>query len=84
MILEKIGLAKDGMTRPKSLVVRLRKPWAVELDRLRAERNDNARAVGMAKGRGADTAELIARGQVVRRDRGKRSRYRLAETPSDT
>jgi len=40
-----------------------RKPWAVELDRLRAERNANARAVGMAKGRGADTAELIARGE---------------------
>jgi seryl-tRNA synthetase len=42
-----------------------RKPWAVEVDRLRAERNANARAVGIAKGRGADTAELIARGEAL-------------------
>src|ERR1700688_3955051 len=37
-----------------------RKPWQVELDRLRAERNANARAVGIGKGRGEDTAALIA------------------------
>jgi seryl-tRNA synthetase len=37
-----------------------RKPRAVEVDRLRAERNANARAVGMAKGRGEDTSALIA------------------------
>ncbi len=42
-----------------------RKPWAVELDRLRAERNANARAVGMAKGRGEDAAALIARGEAL-------------------
>ncbi len=40
-----------------------RKPWQVELDRLRAERNANAKAVGMAKGRGEDTAALIASGE---------------------
>src|SRR5215831_2936278 len=45
-----------------------RKPWQVEVDRLRAERNANARAVGMAKGRGEDTAGLIARGESLTRE----------------
>lgn len=40
-----------------------RKPWQVEVDRLRAERNASAKAVGMAKGRGEDTSSLIARGE---------------------
>ncbi|MBS0580925.1 MAG: serine--tRNA ligase [Proteobacteria bacterium] len=40
-----------------------RKPWQVEVDRLRAERNSNAKAVGIAKGRGEDVAGLIARGE---------------------
>jgi len=40
-----------------------RKPWTVEVDRLRAERNANAKAVGMAKGKGEDAAPLIARGE---------------------
>jgi len=40
-----------------------RKPWAVEVDRLRAERNANAKAVGMAKARGEDMTTLIARGE---------------------
>jgi seryl-tRNA synthetase len=40
-----------------------RKPWQVEVDRLRAERNASAKAVGMAKGRGEDTAALIARSE---------------------
>jgi len=42
-----------------------RKPWQVEVDRLRAERNANAKAVGMAKGRGEDAAALIARGEAL-------------------
>jgi len=42
-----------------------RKPRAVEVDRLRAERNANARAVGVAKGRGEDTGSLIARGDSL-------------------
>jgi seryl-tRNA synthetase len=40
-----------------------RKPCAVEVDRLRAERNANARAVGAAKGRGEDATALIAAGE---------------------
>ena len=47
-----------------------RKPWQIEVDRLRAERNANAKAVGMAKGRskGQVTPEvtgLIARGEAL-------------------
>jgi seryl-tRNA synthetase len=45
-----------------------RKPYQVEADRLRAERNANAKAVGMAKGRGADVAPLIAKGEQLTRD----------------
>src|SRR3984893_9198825 len=40
-----------------------RKPWQIEADRLRSERNANAKAVGMAKGKGQDTAARIARGE---------------------
>jgi len=42
-----------------------RKPWQVEVDRLRAERNASAKAVGMAKGRGEDVGPLIARGEAL-------------------
>jgi seryl-tRNA synthetase len=42
-----------------------RKPYTVEADRLRAERNANAKAVGMAKGRGEDVAPLIAKGETL-------------------
>ena len=42
-----------------------RKPWAVEVDRLRAERNANAKAVGVAKGRGEESAALIARAEAL-------------------
>ena len=42
-----------------------RKPWQVEVDKLRAERNSNAKAVGIAKGRGEDAAQLIARGEAL-------------------
>ena len=40
-----------------------RKPWAVQVDRLRAERNAQAKAVGQAKARGEDIGALIARGE---------------------
>jgi len=42
-----------------------RKPFQVELDRLRSERNANAKAVGMAKGRGEDVAPLIVKGEQL-------------------
>jgi seryl-tRNA synthetase len=62
------NLARRGFTLDVSAFKALeekRKPWAVELDRLRAERNANAKAVGMAKGRGQDAAALIARGESL-------------------
>jgi len=37
-----------------------RKPWQVEVDRLRSQRNAHAKKVGMAKGKGEDIAPLIA------------------------
>jgi seryl-tRNA synthetase len=42
-----------------------RKNSQIESDRLRAERNANAKAVGMAKGKGADVAPLLARGEAL-------------------
>jgi seryl-tRNA synthetase len=42
-----------------------RKNRQIEADRLRAERNANAKAVGMAKGKGEDVAPLLARGEAL-------------------
>jgi seryl-tRNA synthetase len=42
-----------------------RKPIQIEVDRLRSERNANAKAVGMAKGKGQDASGLIARGEAL-------------------
>jgi seryl-tRNA synthetase len=50
-----------------------RKSWQIEADRLRAERNTNAKAVGIAKGqdkdkskdKGEDVAPLLARGEAL-------------------
>jgi seryl-tRNA synthetase len=39
----------------------------LESDRLRAERNSNAKAVGIAKGRGEDAAALLLRGETLAR-----------------
>ncbi|HUO20637.1 MAG TPA: serine--tRNA ligase [Steroidobacteraceae bacterium] len=60
------NLARRGFTLDVAALQGLedkRKPWTVEVDRLRAERNASARAVGMAKGRGEDAGPLIARGE---------------------
>lgn len=45
-----------------------RKQAQIEVDRIRAERNANAKAVGMAKGRGEDVGPLLARGEQLTRD----------------
>ena len=62
------NLARRGfeldVTALKALEER-RKPWAVEVDQLRAERNTNAKAVGLAKGRGEDVGALIAKGESL-------------------
>jgi seryl-tRNA synthetase len=57
------GFALD-VERLRALEER-RKIAQIESDRLRAERNANAKAVGMAKGRGEDAAALLARGEQI-------------------
>jgi seryl-tRNA synthetase len=42
-----------------------RKIAQIECDRVRSERNANAKAVGMAKGKGEDAAPLLERGQQL-------------------
>ena len=42
-----------------------RRHWQLESDRLRAERNSHAKAIGQVKGRGEDIAPLIARGEAL-------------------
>jgi seryl-tRNA synthetase len=62
------NLARRGYTLDVAALKALedkRKPHAVEVDRLRAERNANAKAVGMAKGRGEDAGALLARGEAL-------------------
>jgi seryl-tRNA synthetase len=62
------NLARRGYTLDVAALKALeekRKPWTVEVDRLRAERNANARAVGLAKGRGENAATLLARGEAL-------------------
>jgi seryl-tRNA synthetase len=55
-----------------------RKPWTVEVDRLRAERNANAKAVGMAKGKGQDATALIAKGEALTEDLAKAEQAQTA------
>ena len=62
------NLARRGYTLDVGALRTLeerRKAAQVESDRLRAERNANAKAVGMAKGRGEDAAPLLARGEAL-------------------
>jgi seryl-tRNA synthetase len=62
------NLARRGYTLDVSALNAIeaeRKRWQVEADRLRSERNGNAKAVGAAKGRGEDVAPLIARGEAL-------------------
>ena len=44
-----------------------RRQWQIESDKVRAERNAHAKAVGVAKGRGEDIAPLLARGEQLTR-----------------
>jgi seryl-tRNA synthetase len=68
------NMARRGITLDVEALKALeekRKPWQVELDRLRSERNANAKAVGMAKGKGQDVAPLIAKGEALTEDLAK-------------
>jgi seryl-tRNA synthetase len=62
------NLARRGFTLDVAAFTALeerRKAAQIESDRVRSERNANAKAVGMAKGKGEDAAPLLARGQQL-------------------
>jgi seryl-tRNA synthetase len=61
------NLARRGFVLDVAALRRLderRKQLQIEADRLRSERNQHAKAVGAAKGRGEDIGPLIARGEA--------------------
>jgi seryl-tRNA synthetase len=62
------NLARRGFTLDVgafTMLDELRKKAQVESDRVRAERNANAKAVGMAKGKGEDASALLARAEEL-------------------
>ena len=65
------NLARRGFVLDVSALRALderRKQAQIENDRLRAERNSHAKAVGMAKGRGEDIGPLLAKGELLTKD----------------
>ena len=65
------NLARRGFTldvQALSALEEKRRHWQLESDRLRAERNSHARAVGQAKARGGDIAPLMAHGEALARE----------------
>ena len=65
------NLARRGYTLDVgafSALEERRRHWQLESDRLRAERNSHAKAIGQAKGRGEDIAPLMARGEALARE----------------
>jgi len=65
------NLARRGFTLDVQALNALeekRRHWQLESDRLRAERNSHARAVGQAKARGGDIAPLMAHGEALARE----------------
>ncbi len=68
------NLARRGFTLDVAAFRALeeeRKRWQVAVDRLRAERNAQAKAVGQAKGRGEDVAPLMARNEALGAELGQ-------------
>ena len=62
------ALARRGFTLDVNAFAALeeqRKSVQIEADRLRAERNANAKAVGFAKSKGQDAAQLLAAGEAL-------------------
>jgi len=62
------NLARRGFTLDAGAFAKLdefRKQAQIESDRVRAERNANAKAVGMAKGKGEDATALLARAEEL-------------------
>jgi seryl-tRNA synthetase len=68
------NMARRGITLDVEALQALeekRKPRQIEVDRLRSERNANAKAVGTAKGKGQDASALIAKGEALTGDLAK-------------
>ncbi len=62
-----------------------RKAAQIESDRVRAERNANAKAVGMAKGKGEDASALLARAEeLTKADDRERCRHRAGSSRNST
>jgi seryl-tRNA synthetase len=62
------NLARRGVMLDESRITALedaRKRAQIDADRVRAERNVNAKAVGFAKGKGQDASGLLARGEAL-------------------
>jgi seryl-tRNA synthetase len=62
------NLARRGFVLDEARITALeeqRKRAQIDADRVRAERNANAKAVGQAKGKGQDATELLARGEAL-------------------
>jgi len=62
------NLARRGVVLDTERLTALeeeRKRWQIEADRLRAERNANAKAVGIAKGLGEDASALLMRAEAL-------------------
>jgi seryl-tRNA synthetase len=62
------NLARRGFVLDVAAYLKLdekRKSAQIECDRVRAERNANAKAVGMAKGKGGDVSALLARAEEL-------------------
>jgi seryl-tRNA synthetase len=62
------NLARRGVVLDESRLTSLedaRKRAQIDADKVRAERNANAKAVGLAKGNGQDASDLLARGELL-------------------
>ena len=81
------NLARRGFTLDVAAFNALeerRKAAQIESDRVRAERNANAKAVGMAKGKGEDASALLARAEELTQPaRGQRRGHRQVQPELD-
>ena len=67
------NLARRGFVLDEARITALeetRKRAQIDADRVRAERNANAKAVGQAKGRGQDASALLSRGEELTHELG--------------
>ncbi len=68
------NLARRGFVLDETRITALeeqRKRAQIDADRVRAERNANAKAVGQAKGKGQDATALLARGEELTHELGQ-------------